>query len=162
MARKKDDKTLQHKKRSFLAAYAVCGNLSEAARASRVTRQAHYDWLEHDPSYAKAFVGASEEAADALEAEARRRAEAGVRRLKFHQGQLITIPNPDFDPAKPEGSDNPKHVPYIEHEYSDTLLIFLLKGARPAKYRENHQVDLTTGGKPFPVKVLRGVTMEEI
>lgn len=28
-------------------------------------------------------------------------------------------------------------------EYSDTLMIFLLKGARPQKYRENHKVEVS-------------------
>lgn len=36
-------------------------------------------------------------------------------------------------------------VPYIEHEYSDTLLIFLLKGARPEVYRE--RADVRHSGK---------------
>jgi hypothetical protein len=31
----------------------------------------------------------------------------------------------------------------IIHEYSDTLLIFLLKGARPQKYRDNVRQEVT-------------------
>ena len=38
------------------------------------------------------------------------------------------------------------------HKYSDTLLIFLLKGHAPAKYRENHRVEHTgDGGGPLVV-----------
>lgn len=40
----------------------------------------------------------------------------------------------------------PELVPYVEHEYSDTLMIFLLKGARPEVYREtmrNYNVNVT-------------------
>ncbi len=36
-------------------------------------------------------------------------------------------------------------------EQSDTLMIFLLKAHRPKKYRENYQVDLTSGGLPFKI-----------
>lgn len=32
---------------------------------------------------------------------------------------------------------------------SDLLLIFLLKSRRPEKYRENVQLDVTSGGKPL-------------
>jgi hypothetical protein len=42
-------------------------------------------------------------------------------------------------------TNKPVTVPYVEHEYSDTLLIFLLKGARPEKYRE--RADVRHSGK---------------
>jgi hypothetical protein len=64
--------------------------------------------------YKKAFEDAAEEAADLLETEARRRALEGVEEPVFYQGQQCgTV-----------------------HKYSDTLLIFLLKGCRPEKYVE--------------------------
>ena len=83
-----------------------------------------------------------------MEEEARRRAVEGVAKLKFHQGQLIHIPVVDAD-GQPVLAENgePKQKPYVEHEYSDTLLIFLLKGARPKKFREN--MDVTSGDKPL-------------
>ena len=62
-------------------------------------------------------------ATEVLEAEARRRAVTGVRRLKFDKGQAI------IDPETGE--------PYVELDYSDVLLIFLLKARAPEKYREN-------------------------
>ena len=60
---------------------------------------------------------AREEAADTLEAEARRRAIEGVEEPVFHKGERVgTV-----------------------RKHSDLLLIFLLKGARPQKFRDNYQ-----------------------
>jgi hypothetical protein len=114
------------KKAAFLAAYATCGVISRAATASGINRHCHCRWIEEDPEYARAFADAHEEAIDVLEGEARRRAFEGLVRYKFHQGKPI------LDPKTGE--------PYYELEYSDTLLIFLLKGARPEKYRERMDI----------------------
>ncbi len=103
------------RKRAFLAAYAEVGNVSEAARVSGVHRLRHYEWLHADERYAEVFEQAHEIACDHLEAEARRRATQGWREPVFYQGQEV-------------GS---------VQRYSDTLLIFLLKGARPDKFRDN-------------------------
>ena len=59
--------------------------------------------------------------AEALEDEATRRAAEGVDEPVFHQGaQVGTI-----------------------RKYSDTLAIFLLKGAMPEKYRDNAKLELS-------------------
>lgn len=122
--------TFRHqKKRAFLAAFAECGNVSEAAESAHIHRTTHYEWLQSDPAYVQAFASAVEQAADALEKEARRRAVEGVRREKSHyyKGKLVGVD--------------------VETEYSDTLLIFLLKGCRPEKYRENVKLDAQHGGE---------------
>jgi hypothetical protein len=116
--------TERHKK-AMLAALAITGNVTRAADAAKVGRTTHYEWLEADPGYAKAVGAAMDEAADRLEDEARRRAAEGLVRYKFHQG------SPVLHPVTGE--------PYYELEYSDTLLIFLLKGARPHKYRDGYE-----------------------
>lgn len=104
----------QPKRRAFLAAYAEVGNISEAARIAGVNRLSHYDWLQ-DERYAVVFAQAHEIAIDHLEREARRRAVEGVVEPVFWKGEAV-------------GS---------VRKYSDTLLIFLMKGARPDKYRDN-------------------------
>lgn len=89
---------------------------------------------------------ALDESADLLEQEARRRAEQGVQRLKFHNGATIKVQaqGPGGEPlVNIDGA--PIMVPYVEHEYSDTLMIFLLKGIRPEKYRE--RTDVRHSGK---------------
>ena len=92
-------KGLTAKAQAFLAAYSKCGSITGAAKAAGVARNSHYEWLK-DEHYRAAFAEAKEQAVDALEDEAIRRAHAG----------------------------------------SDTLLIFLLKGAKPEKYRERSEV----------------------
>jgi hypothetical protein len=107
------------KKRGFLAAYAQTGNVKLACEAARVGRSSHYRWLEHDPDYVEEFEQAKKDAVDVLEAEARRRAVEGweepVGWYKGEAGGKV-------------------------RRYSDTLLIFLLKGAAPHKYRERMEV----------------------
>lgn len=142
----RDDSTrgqkLTRKKAAFLKAYRLVGIIGPAAEATGIARQTHYKWLETDPEYKAEFKTAHNDAMDSLEEEARRRAQAGVQRLKFHEGNLILIPDPQGrkDPADPS---RPLMVPYVEHQYSDTLLIFLLKAGRPKKFRDNVKVEQT-------------------
>lgn len=122
---------IQHpKKRAFIAAYAECGTVTRAAEIAGIDRTMHYDYLKSDPDYAKACEAAYEQAGERLEQEARRRAVEGVKKPVFYQGKECGVVN----------------------EYSDTLLIFLLKGAKPEKYKEriSNEVSvhpLPTGGE---------------
>jgi hypothetical protein len=107
--------------RAFLAAYIESGGrLTKAAEAAKVTRFSHYRRLEKSPEYRAAFEQAREQAADLLEEEAVMRAKEGDLRPVFWKG-------------KPVGAIREK---------SDTLLMFLLRGAKPEKYRERfkHEV----------------------
>ena len=107
----------------MLIAFVECGRVDQAATAAGVGRRTHYDWLRDDPEYAEAFAEAEKAAARLLEDEAFRRAHDGVRRVKFGKDG-----SPLIDPAT--------GGPYIEHIYSDILLIFLLKGLNPNRYRD--------------------------
>ena len=115
------------KKRAFLASFAVAGNVTVACEAAKVPRRTYYEWTEHDEDFARALTVAREEAAERLEEAARLRAVEGVRRETgvYHQGQLVATE--------------------VEVKYSDTLLIFLLKGLKPEKYRDRLDVTATTG-----------------
>jgi hypothetical protein len=106
------------KRSAFLAAYRETGNIKLACQAARVSRSSHYRWLQN-PDYAKEFDEAKKDAGDVLEAEARRRAVDGwEEQVGWYKGQAGgTL-----------------------RRYSDTLLIFLLKGAAPERYRERVQV----------------------
>lgn len=128
----------QHVKRrreAFLAAYAESGNVSLAARTADVDRCTHYKWLE-DVEYAAAFAQADAQAGDALEAEARRRALCGVEEpAGWYQGS-------------PGGTVT---------KYSDTLLIFLLKGRKPDVYGDKQRVEHTgKDGAPLRVEIIGG------
>lgn len=126
----------QHpKKRAFLVALARTGNVTRAAEAAGVDRSLPYKWRdgyeggEPDPEFEEAWDDALEVAADMLEMEARRRAIHGTREPVYYQGERVDT----------------KLV------YSDTLLIFLLKAARPEKFVERSEVALT-GKEGGPVQ----------
>lgn len=119
-----------------------------AVGAVGLSRAVHYQWLHDDPVYAAAFEQSREQAADRLEQEARRRAIEGVRRKKFTRaGEPIM----DTETGKQ----------YEELEYSDTLLIFLLKGARPDTYRER-QVHELTGKDGGPIESMAVIEVRPI
>ncbi len=112
----------------FIAALAKRGVVLDACRAAHVGRATAYEHKAADPEFAKAWAAALEEAADAMEHEAWRRAVEGLVRKKFTRtGEPIT------DPAT--GNQ------YFEREYSDSLLQFLLKASRPGKFRETAKVE---------------------
>lgn len=108
------------KKRAFLLTYAQTGQLQATCRAVRMPHSLHYYWIRHDAAYAAAFAEATQIAATTLEDEAIRRARDGCRRTIYHQGQPIGE----------------------ELVYSDTLLIFLLKGVLPEKYGDKVRHEL--------------------
>lgn len=112
-------------KPAFLANLALTGNATEAADAADIVPSTAHRARKSDAAFDAAWDEALEEAADHLETEARRRAVTGVEEPvfgslggKMGSGEIGTI-----------------------RKYSDTLLIFLLKGARPEKYRENYNVN---------------------
>lgn len=121
---------------------AQSGNVRLACEAVAIDRRTAYRLREDDASFAADWEHAQDEAADLLEQEARRRAYQGVQRVKFHKGYPIMVPALD-DQGLPIKDDDgkPIMVPYIEHEYSDTLMIFLMKATNPEKYRERQQIE---------------------
>ena len=99
---------------AFLTAFAQLGNVTEAAKLAHTTRMTVWRHKTTDPEFAKKFAEAEQEAADLLEKEAWRRATEGTDEPVFYKGtECGTI-----------------------KRYSDNLLMFLLRGVRPEKYRE--------------------------
>ncbi len=143
--------------RGFLASLADGGNVRLACEAAKIERSTAYRLRESDETFAAAWNDALDQAADLLEEEARRRAYDGVRRLKFYKGRPVMVPVVDADGLVVKDKDgNPELKPYTEQEYSDTLIIFLLKGARPEKYRERADVQHSgPGGGPIEVSDAR-------
>jgi hypothetical protein len=133
-----DTAKLTPKQTAFLAAYAVTGTLTQAAKGSGVSVRSHHRWREGCEAYLEAFEAAHQEACDHLEAEARSRAIQGQRRLKFDRnGQPLIDP----DTGKP----------YTEHRYSDALLMFLLKANNPGKFGD--RIEQTHKGMVNPVHI---------
>jgi hypothetical protein len=119
------------KREKFLAALSETGNVSRAAQLAGIGRQTVYTHKKSDTEFSKAWDAALDEAADLLEEEARRRAYAGVEEPVYYQGKRVDL----------------------IRKYSDTLMIFLLKGCRPEKYADHRRVEHTgEGGGPITLK----------
>lgn len=116
------------KRLRFLEHLKNTANVTLSARLVGVSRRTVYNHRAADPGFASAWDTAVDEAIDLLEAEARRRAVDGTDRPVYQGGELVG---------------------YVRG-YSDTLLIFLLKGHRPEKYRERHHVNVDNNG---PIEV---------
>lgn len=107
-------------KRAFLTAYAMTLNREAAAEAAGITPQATYTrkWMDN-PVFTRELERARDMAGEVLVAAAFRRAVTGtVRFTGWYQGT-------------PGG---------IVREYSDILLIFLIKGALPERYGDRVQL----------------------
>lgn len=134
--------------KAFLTVLSETGNVTKAAESAGVARNTPYMLAKVHADFQEAWDSALEVACDALEAEARRRAYEGVKRKKFDKGE------PVIDPETGQQ--------YIEYEYSDTMLIFLMKACRPDKYRERydhkHEVTGKGGG---PIKHEHSVSIDE-
>ena len=123
--------TIRHaKKKAYLKALEATGAITVAADAAGVDRTTPQVWRAKDETFAEAERVSLSNFADRLEKEAVRRAVEGVRKKKF-TGKGIPIKDPETKKQ------------YVEQEFSDTLLIFMLKGARPDKYKERLDVRVT-------------------
>jgi hypothetical protein len=112
-------KLTEEKKAKFLDALKSTASVSSAAKAIGVSRTAIYELRKNDPVFAADFEAAGALATQRLEDEAIRRAFHGVRKPVYYQGEKVD-----------------ELV-----EYSDTLLIFLLKGRDPERFAERAKVE---------------------
>mgnify|MGYP000844097145 CR=1 FL=1 len=103
----------------FLEEYRQTANISHSARVAFVDRTTVLDYRKRSKTFAERMKQAEEEALEVLEQEAFRRAYHGVEKPVFYKGEECgTV-----------------------QEYSDTLMIVLLKARAPEKYRENAKVE---------------------
>lgn len=117
-AAKMSKRALERKQDRFLASFELTGIKTRAARDAKTSLKTVNKWLKEDPVFSARYALAEEAAIDAAEEELRRRAIEGVDHPVTHQGEI---------------TDTYK-------KYSDNLLMFMLKGARPEKYRDNVSV----------------------
>ena len=116
--------TTPKRQHAFLEAYARCGVVTEAAETVGIVREQHYRWMQDDPDYKTRFEQAQARAADSLESELFRRVREGVE-------EVVT-------------EDDGKQR--VTRKFSDTLLIFALKGQKPDRYREQWKGELQHTG----------------
>ncbi len=125
--------------RAFLAAIRITPQLTVAAKVAGIGRSAHYRELERNPLYRVAFDAAYQEGVDGLEAEAIRRAQYGFRKLVVYHGSPVLVPR---DPARPPHKKRNPLVPLYETEYSDQLLLALLRAKKPSEYKDRVEHEL--------------------
>lgn len=96
----------------FLSALSETGSVAESCRIADVARNSMYLWRKEDAEFARRWDSAVEFAGDLLEAEAFRRAHDGYEKPIYQGGVLVgTV-----------------------REYSDTLMVVLLKGLKRERY----------------------------
>ena len=96
----------------FLLTLSKPGHTSKACQTSGLTRRQVTTLREDDAAFGRAYDDAMNEAVDLLEAEAWRRALRGTTQPISRAGQ-----------------------PVVTRRYSDPLLMMLLRGCRPEKFR---------------------------
>jgi hypothetical protein len=109
-----------HQKKAFLDVFRRTANISAAAQTAGVSRSAVYKWRARDRAFAAAFAEGEVESLECLELEAYKRAVLGVEKPVYQGGARVGAAT----------------------EYSDTLLIFLLKARAPEKYAQRASVDV--------------------
>ena len=131
--RGRTNRTLKKREQFLRALIDSVGNVSEACAVAGISRRSVYDWRESDPEFKADWDDAVEVTTEALEREIYRRAHEGTDEPVFYQGELCgTV-----------------------RKYSDTLAMFILKGRKPEKYRENIKQEIGgIGGGPVTVRVV--------
>lgn len=115
----------------FLTAFRVSGSVREAAKSAGICAYTHYSWLANDPEYRLRYAEATQDAAAHLEEEAWRRAVEGERKLILYRGKPVFVTD----------ETTGERVPLYEINRSDHLLMFLLKGLVPQRYRERQSIE---------------------
>lgn len=113
-------------KARFIEGLRLRGVVGFAARASGVPRATAYEWRSNDEAFAKRWDEAKEDACDAMESEAYRRATKGTLKPVYQKGELVG------------------HV----REFSDALLALMLRAKRPREFRERHEFAFDPSSAP--------------
>jgi hypothetical protein len=126
-------------KHAFLECYRQWANISFACEQTGVARRNIYNWQETDETFALAFKVAGEQATERLEREAWRRAVEGspYERTSYYRGEKL-------------GTD-------LKTEYSDQLMMLLLRARKPDVYRERLDVAVNQ-----VVKAIAGVDPQSV
>ena len=119
-------------KQRFLKELARMANVSAAAKKSKLPRSTAYDWYKADEEFATAWDEAVDVAVDGLEEAAWKRAKDGTLKPVYQRGEKVGQ----------------------VREYSDQLMVTLLKAHRPEKYRDRVSTELSgPGGAPLATAI---------
>ena len=103
---------LEQQKQAFLNALSAGNSVRIAADAAGVAFDEPYKWRAADTTFAERWQRAEDAGTDLIEEEAYRRAVTGVEKPIYRGGEVVG------------------HVA----DYSDSMLMFLLKSRRPERY----------------------------
>lgn len=118
------------KREAFLEALARTGRVMDSALAAGYTDTTYLQKMRReDEEFAEQWADALESAADVLEDEAVRRAVSGVEEPVFYKGKVVGY----------------------KLNYSDQLMMFMLRGMRPDKFNNRGSTDVNVN---FGVAVL--------
>lgn len=115
-------------RKAFCDVLAVTDNVSMAAAAVGISTSTAYEHRKTDAVFAAMWAEAQALAADSLEYALRRRAMEGVREPLFYKGEPI------IDPATGQQA--------YKVTYPEASHMFLLRGAKPEKYRDRQDVTM--------------------
>jgi len=111
-------------KAAFLQAFAHTGAILKTCENIGVSRNTVVGWRETDPDFAQSFVEAEQRVVERLEGEAMRRAVEGIERIdrRYWHGELVAED--------------------IRRDYSDNLLVALLRARDPGRFRDQSQITI--------------------
>jgi hypothetical protein len=155
------------KKAAFLAAYARCASVTGAAKAARMDRNLHYDWMRDDPAYPERFARTHAEAAQSLKDSAVEKAMVGVFEPNVFQGRFV-YPQEEYvvkpeerdrrgriiEPEQRAWRDVPGAPPLGIHRRSDSLHLALLRAFLPDEFRQQGRFELT-GADGGPIEIVQ-------
>lgn len=124
--------TLDQRKAVYLEMFREFGNHRVCSKFTGIARSMVREWKKRDPDFAIALDDAWQDAVDTAELEAWRRATHGTLEETVTEKQT---------------SDGEEEVTVKRtRHYSDSLLQFILRGGKPERYRERHEVSGPDGG----------------
>ncbi len=128
---KKDTRSKRKKQLDFISRLSEYVSVSRACRMAKIPRATIYRWLNNDVGFKGQYAEACEAALQRLEDEAIRRGFEGLAKPVYYQGKKIGTVK----------------------EFSDTLLMALLKAKAPAKYRDRPKaIDVVDAGEAGALK----------
>lgn len=161
-------------KQRFIEELSQCGSVSTASLlAGYKYTSSVYAMRRTDEDFAQAWQDALDVYADVLEKEAFRRAVVGIEKPLAYQGQFTYVMERDqngkvlydlTDEGETDKEGNPKltrtprykldengqPVVVAIREYSDSILLAMLKAKKPQEYRDNTKIELANApGETF-------------
>jgi hypothetical protein len=129
-----DKRSAKKRKKDFLLKLEETASITRACKLAKVPRRTVYDWIDNDDDFVKDLEKSKLIAVHALEDEAVRRAFEGTLKPIYQGGKLVGK----------------------IREYSDTLLVMLMKGGMPDKYKERFAGEMSgPGGGPIHTHVTK-------